>query len=76
MQGVSTSTCLPCVVIGMDIGVLVFEVSITAELFPREGVLLANGVLTGECSAVALFARFSGTGVVDITGCNDALHIP
>ena len=55
VQGVTTSTSLSCVVIGMGIGVSVFEVSITAELFPWKGVLLADGVLTGECSAGALF---------------------
>ena len=42
-------------VTGMGIDVLEFKVSITTELFPWEGVLLADGVLTGECSVAALF---------------------
>ena len=47
-----------------------------AELFLWGGVLLANGILTGECGAVALFTGVFGTGVVGIVGCNDAFHIP
>ena len=55
--------------IGMCIGALVFEVSITAKLFPWEGVLLV-------CGAVSMLTRVSGSGVVDIVGCNVALCIP
>ena len=59
----------------MGIGVLVFEVSITAVLFPWKWVLLAGGNLTGVCGAVAMLTGVSVSGVVGIAGCNDVPHI-
>ena len=74
VQGMNTSTWwyLSCVVVG----VLVLEVSMTAELFPWEGVLLSGRVVTGVCSTVAVLTRVSGSGVVGIVGHNDVPHIP
>ena len=57
-------------------GVLGFEVSITAELLPLEGILLATGVVTGVCNTVSVFTGVSGSGVVGRVGCSGVLCIP
>ena len=74
VQSVSTSTCLSCMVIGM--GVLEFEVSMTAELLPLEGVPLAGRVVTGVCGTVTVFTGVSGSSVAGLVGCSNVLHIP
>ena len=68
VQGVSTSTCLSCMMIGT--GVLEFEVSITAELVLSEGILLVTGVVTGVCGIVVVFTRVSGSRMLGIIGCS------
>ena len=74
VQGVSTSTCLSCMVIGM--GVFEFEVSMTAELLPLERVPLAGRVVTSVHVTVTVLTRVSGSRVVGIAGCSNVLCIP
>ena len=57
-------------------GVLGFEVSITAELLPSEGILLAARVVTGVCGIDLVFTGVYGSGVLGIVGCSGVLHIP
>ena len=48
----------------MGIGVLVLEVSWTAELFAGEGVPGASGVVTGVCRTAVVLTKVSSTRVV------------
>ena len=57
-------------------GVLGFEVSITAKLLPLEGILLTTKVVTGVCGTVSVFTGVSGSRIVGIVGCSGVLHIP